>query len=203
MTRIKICGLTREEDIRIVNSLRPDYIGFVFADFSKRYVTPERAAELKAKLDPDIKAVGVFVDENVEKVAELLRKDIIDIAQLHGHEDEDYIRTLKGLTDKPIIKVFNIKRIEGFDVVEASSADYVMIDSGYGEGETYDRSGLRSIKRTFFLAGGLSPENIEKAIEETSPYAVDVSSGVETDSVKDETKVREFISLVKRGKYYE
>ncbi|MBO4863724.1 MAG: phosphoribosylanthranilate isomerase [Eubacterium sp.] len=203
MTRIKICGLTREEDIRIVNSLRPDYIGFVFADFSKRYVTPERAAELKAKLDPDIKAVGVFVDENVEKVAEFLKKDIIDIAQLHGHEDEDYISKLRSLSDKPIIKVFNIKKIESFDVVEESSADYVMIDSGYGEGETYDRSGLRSIKRPFFLAGGLSPDNIEKAIEETSPYAVDVSSGVETDSVKDETKLREFISLVKRGKYYE
>ena len=198
MTKIKICGLTRTEDIRIVNSLRPDYIGFVFADFSKRYVTPEKAAELKAKLSPDITAVGVFVDEDVEKVAGLLKEGIIDIAQLHGHEDEDYIKKLRKFTDKPIIKVFNIKRISSFDEVEKSSADYVMIDSGYGEGKTYDRSGLGSIRKSFFLAGGLSPDNIEQAIEETHPYAVDISSGVETDGVKDEDKIRRIISLVRK-----
>ena len=105
MTKIKLCGMTRLCDIEAVNELMPEYIGFVFAPKSRRYVSPERAAELKGALDARILAVGVFVDENIETVAGLLSRGTIDAAQLHGHENENYIARLREMTDKPIIRL--------------------------------------------------------------------------------------------------
>ena len=109
MTKIKLCGITRLCDIEAVNELKPEYIGFVFAKKSKRYVAPEVAERLRRKLSHEIQAVGVFVDESVQQVAKLLREHVIDIAQLHGSEDDDYIRTLRELTSQPIIKAFRIR----------------------------------------------------------------------------------------------
>lgn len=109
MTKMKLCGLFRPCDIDAANQLKPEYIGFVFAPKSRRYVTPEEAAELKKLLAPTIQAVGVFVNEAAERIAALLNKGIIDIAQLHGVEDENEINQLRALTDKPIIKAFCIK----------------------------------------------------------------------------------------------
>ena len=117
MTKMKLCGLFRPCDIDAANELKPEYIGFVFAPKSRRYVTPEKAAELKKLLDPDIQAVGVFVNEVPERIAALLNKGIIDIAQLHGAEDENDINQLRTLTDKPIIKAFCIKESE--DITDA------------------------------------------------------------------------------------
>ncbi|MCR5778309.1 MAG: phosphoribosylanthranilate isomerase [Lachnospiraceae bacterium] len=197
MTKIKLCGLSRECDIEAVNELCPEYIGFVFANKSKRYVTPAKAKELRTILNKDIKAVGVFVNEDIEKVSELLENDIIDIAQLHGSEDEEYILKLREKTQKPIIKAFKISSSADAVSAEKSSADFILLDSGAGTGSVFDWEWLSEVKRPYFLAGGLSPENVESAIKKLSPYAVDVSSGIETEGVKDETKMKEFVSKVR------
>ena len=197
MTRIKLCGLKRIEDIQTVNQLLPDYIGFVFAQKSKRYVSPVQAAELKSSLDPEIAAVGVFVNEKPEKAAELLNKDIIDLAQLHGSEDEAYIHRLRSLTYKPLIKALRVKDKSDLDAAENCSADYILLDAGAGDGLTFDWSILQGFSRPYFLAGGLDPSNVKSAIEELSPYAVDVSSGIETDGFKDAAKMKAFVDAVR------
>ena len=133
MTKIKLCGMTRPCDMEAANRLQPEYIGFVFAKKSRRYVSPERAAELKALLDPAIRAVGVFVQEPPEQVAALLNTGVIDLAQLHGGEDEAYIQTLRGMTDKPIIQAFRIDSEADIAAARASSADLVLLDSGAGQ----------------------------------------------------------------------
>ena len=200
MTKIKFCGLTGECDIDAANELRPEYVGFVFAPKSKRYVTPERAAGLKRQLEAGIKAVGVFVNDNLYHVAELLNRGVIDIAQLHGSEDEEYIGQLRQLTDKPIIRAFFIKTAEDIAEAEKCTADHVLLDSGAGTGEVFDWKLIKNMKRPYFLAGGLSPDNVENAVEQLSPYAVDVSSGIETDGVKDKAKMAAFAAAVRGEK---
>ena len=196
--KIKICGLTRLEDIEAANALLPDYIGFVFWERSKRNVTKEQAKELKSRLDSRIKAVGVFVDAEIDFIADLVSCGIIDVAQLHGSEDEDYISQLRErIGGAEIIKAFNINKIESFDEAEKSSADHIMIDSGKGSGITFDWSKLERLKRPYFLAGGLSTENISEVLASIKPFAVDVSSGVETDGLKDSTKMKRFVESVR------
>ena len=203
--KIKICGLTRNEDIEAVNELLPDYIGFVFWERSKRNVSKEKAAVLKKLLNPEIKAVGVFVDADIDFVAGLLNEGIIDIAQLHGNEDDAYIEKLRlrvsemsgGSKLTEIIKAFNIDRPEPFEEVENSKADHIMIDPGKGSGVTFDWSKLEGLERPYFLAGGLNPDNVQEVVRKIEPYAVDVSSGVETDGVKDAVKMKVFVEAVR------
>ena len=194
---IKLCGLTREEDIIIANELLPDYIGFVFANKSKRYISPENALKLKQKLLPRIKAVGVFVDEDVKNVADYINRGIIDMAQLHGNEDEAYIKRLRVLTDKPIIKAFKIKSRDDLHGVLESSADYILLDSGTGSGNVFDWDLIKSVERQYFLAGGLKPQNVEEAIRTLRPYAIDVSSGIENDGRKDAAEMKEFVNIAR------
>ena len=198
MTRIKLCGLSRQCDIEWANELKPDYIGFIFWSKSKRNVSPEKAKELKALLSPDIKAVGVFVNEPVENVAELLSNNIIDAAQLHGSEDEKYIAKLRTLSDKPIIKAFLLKSKDDAERAEKSTADHILLDSGMGAGKSFDWNLLQNIRRPYFLAGGLYPENVADAIDKLSPFAVDVSSGIETDNFKDKNKMTAFVKAVRK-----
>jgi len=198
MTKIKLCGLSRQCDIEWANELKPDYIGFIFWSKSKRNVSPEKAKELKALLSPDIKAVGVFVDEPIENIAKLLSDNIIDLAQLHGSEDEEYIARLRTLSDKPIIKAFLLKSKEDAERAEKSTADHILLDSGMGTGKGFDRSLLKNISRPYFLAGGLYPENVGIAVDTLSPYAVDVSSGIETDNFKDRNKMTAFVNAVRK-----
>ncbi len=198
MTKIKLCGLSRQCDIEWANELKPDYIGFIFWSKSKRNISPEKAKELKALLSPDIKAVGVFVNEPVENVAELLSNNIIDVAQLHGSEDEEYIAKLRTLSDKPIIKAFLLKSKDDAEMAERSTADHILLDSGMGAGKSFDWNLLREIKRPYFLAGGLYPENVRDAIDKLSPFAVDVSSGIETDNFKDKNKMTAFVKAVRK-----
>lgn len=198
MTKIKLCGLSRPCDIEAANELKPDYIGFVFAPKSRRYVTYKKAEELKSLLSPDIEAVGVFVNEPPQNVATLLKKGIIDIAQLHGDEDEDYIAELRLLTDKLIIKAFRIKTANDIKIVEQSTADDILLDSGAGTGTVFDWELLKSIQRPYFLAGGLDALNVASAIKTLNPYAVDVSSGIETDGVKDKTEMAAFVAAVRK-----
>ena len=198
MTKIKLCGLSRLCDIEAANELKPDYIGFVFAPKSKRYVTPEMAAELKSRLSSEIQAVGVFVNENPETVAELLNSGVIDIVQLHGGEDEDYINRLRKLTVKPIIKAFRIETANDIKTAKQSTADYILLDSGAGTGTVFDWKLIRNMKRPYFLAGGLDPANVSEAIQTLNPFAVDVSSGIETSEVKDKTKMAAFAAAVRK-----
>lgn len=198
MTKIKICGLTRECDIEFANKLLPDYIGFVFFEGSKRYIPLTAAAELKKKLDKRIKAVGVFVDAPLDSVIEIASKDIIDAIQLHGSEDNKYINKLKGLFDKPIIKAFKVTSKKDISFAIDSDAHMILLDNGAGgTGETFDWSYISAIDRPFILAGGLSPENVSPAVRKYKPFAVDASSGVETEGVKDFDKMKKFIYLIR------
>ena len=197
--RIKLCGLSRPEDIETANLLCPDYIGFVFFEKSSRNVTPDQAAFLKSKLTPGIQAVGVFVDADPDFIAELAERKIIDLAQLHGHEDETYITELRQKTNLPLIQAFRVATAADAEKAVSSSADYILLDSGAGTGHAFDWSLIREIKRPYFLAGGLNPENVTEAVQTLRPWAVDVSSGIETNKVKDPEKMKEFVSLVRNS----
>ena len=199
MTRIKLCGLSRASDIEVANELKPEYIGFVFAPKSRRYVTPEQAAALKRLLHPTIKAVGVFVKERPKNIAALLAEGTIDIVQLHGGETEAYIKELRALTDKPIIKAFRIDGEQDTVAAQESHADYVLLDSGGGgTGTVFDWRLLENINRPYFLAGGLDISNVEEAIKTAKPFAVDVSSGIETTGLKDKNKMAAFVAAVSK-----
>lgn len=198
MTKIKLCGLSRPCDIETANELRPDYIGFVFAPKSRRYVSMEQAAALREQLNPAIKAVGVFVNENPETVAAYLEAGIIDIAQLHGGESESHIRQLRSLTGKPLIQAFRIDTERDIEAASKSSADHILLDSGEGgTGTAFDWQLLKKISRPYFLAGGLSAHNVGNVIRTLAPYAVDVSSGIETDGCKDKDKMAAFVTAVR------
>ena len=198
MTKIKFCGLKRIEDIKYANDLKPDFIGFVFAPKSKRFVDADTARELKNLLDTKIKAVGVFVDEDINVVTKLLKDGIIDIAQLHGSEDEEYIKSLRAICDKPIIKAFTIVSKDDIKKANESTADYILLDSGKGSGETFDWDLIKEVNRPYFLAGGLDCDNVENALDSLTPFAVDVSSGIETDGFKDFDKMCRFAQLTER-----
>ena len=198
MTKIKLCGLSRIEDIQTANKLKPDYVGFVFAERSKRRVSPLKATELKSKLDPEVKAVGVFLDDNLDLVAAMLNLGIVDLVQLHGNEDEAYIEKVRSITNKPIIKAFIINSIDDVKAAESSTADYILLDGGKGSGKAFDWTLLKDIKRPCFLAGGLNPDNAADAVKKLKPYSVDVSTGIETDGLKDAEKMAAFVSAVRK-----
>ncbi|MCG2730888.1 MAG: phosphoribosylanthranilate isomerase [Acetobacterium sp.] len=195
MTKIKICGLTRLADIKAVNAAQPDYIGFVFAT-SKRQVDMETARTLKQVLDPGIKAVGVFVNHPMAEIIALAEAGIIDLIQLHGDEAEATVRLLQLQTGLPVIRAFRIK--SQADIKE-TAADYRLFDtydpSQYGgSGAAFNWELLQGVTGDFFLAGGLNSGNIEAAIKQVKPYCIDISSGVETDGVKDRDKIIEIVA---------
>ena len=193
---VKICGLFRDEDIDFVNAAKPDFIGFVFFAKSHRNVTLERAAALKAKLDKNIKAVGVFVDEPYESMVKYAGSGVLDAVQLHGHEDNAYVEKLRKDSAIEIWQAFKIRSKEDARKAERSAADMLVLDNGMGTGETFDWSLLSNAKRDFFLAGGINAENIDKAIA-LSPYGIDVSSGAETNKIKDKNKIDTIVKKVK------
>ncbi len=211
MTKVKICGLKTLADVEAVNRYLPDYIGFVFAN-TKRYVTDEQALAMKQALDGRIKAVGVFVEEPLAHVVSLCEKAIINIAQLHGSESEEYIRALKQKTDTCVIKATRVQTPEQVFRVMSDEADYMLFDT-YNKGApggTGERFPLEILEKSlsdmaaqgrkikpFFLAGGLDCENVAEVIGRTECFAVDVSTGVETDGVKDERKIKQFIEKVR------
>lgn len=196
--KIKICGLFRNQDIEYANTAEPDYIGFVFAE-SRRKVTPEKALELKKNLNPEIKAVGVFVNQNKSLIAELVRNKIIDIIQLHGSEDNAYISELRELTgDTPIIKAVSVKSTE--DILKSAEyiSDFILLDNGKGgTGEKFDWNLIEKNHR-IFLAGGVNPDNISEAIK-LNPYCIDVSSGAETNGLKDKDKMIQLVRAVRNN----
>ena len=190
MTKIKICGLYRDVDIDYVNEAGPDYAGFIL-NFPKshRNLTPEQAAALRKRLKPGIRAVGVFVDQPVETVAAAAETVGLDVIQLHGHEDDGYIAALRKLTGCELWKAFRIRAAADLAAAEKSAADAVLLDNGYGTGAAFDWTLAAEFRRPFCLAGGLTPENIPEAIRTMHPLLVDISSGVETDKIKDRDKI--------------
>ncbi|WEV64236.1 phosphoribosylanthranilate isomerase [Bifidobacterium sp. ESL0732] len=204
--KVKLCGLKREQDMDAALATGTDAVGFII-DFPKshRSITPERVAGLvrymKAKADETgVKppaAVGVFVDQPAERVAAVAQDAGLDAVQLHGHEDEDYLAELRELLTLPIMQAFKVR--EAMDVARAleSSADMVLLDAGAGDGKTFDWSLVRDVNRPFMLAGGLTPDNVAEAILTTHPFGVDMSSGVETDRLKDPSKMFAAVKAVR------
>lgn len=200
MSKIKICGLRREEDMAYVNAVNADFAGFILSPRFWRYIEPSKVREYRRLLNPSTKVVGVVVDEDISYVSNLINDGTIDIVQLHGSEDESYISKVRELTNgKAVItKVFIVKSDEDVASAKCSSADYVLLDSGTGTGESFDWTLIRDIGRDYFLAGGLNPDNVASAVERFNPFAVDVSSGVETDKVKDANKIMLFAENARR-----
>ena len=199
--RYKICGLRSKEDIALVNEVKPDFAGFIVnVPKSFRSIAADKLKELTKELDKDIQVVGVFVNEMPEVIETLLKENVIDIAQLHGQETPEEICYLKERTGKKIIKAFSIKEKKDVETAKQSPADYILLDQGSGgTGQAFDWSLVGEIERPWFLAGGLSAENLDEAIEKMTPWAVDISSGVETDRKKDPEKVRK-ISYIIEGR---
>ena len=209
MVKIKICGMRRSEDIEMANRYKPDFVGFVFAE-SPRKVSYEQAKELSGLLSEDIVPVGVFVNEHMKLIVDLFKDGIIEMAQLHGDEDEKYIRNLKDKSIEetgkqiPVINAIEIKDGADYDNEllkwRDSASDYFILDSGKGSGKTFDWSlvdkNSEFFENSIFLAGGLNSENLSSAIEEFNPFAVDLSSSVETDGFKDEEKIKEIIEIM-------
>lgn len=200
---IKLCGLRRQEDIRIINEVMPEYAGFILAEGRRRTVTPEQMRSLTAQLKPGIRRTAVFLDQDPEWIIDLAKQDLMDVIQLHGNESDDTIRRIRKASGRPVIKAFRIDTKEDAKSAQKSAADYILLDHGNGgSGEAFDWSLIDAITRRFFLAGGLTPENVPAAIARTRPMAVDVSSGVETDHVKDAGKIRRFVQNVRNGEHH-
>ncbi|HEX2925707.1 MAG TPA: phosphoribosylanthranilate isomerase [Ruminiclostridium sp.] len=205
-TKIKICGLSRIQDIEYVNDALPDFIGFVFAQ-SRRQVKPEAAGELKAALDNRIKAVGVFVNEDTAFIKDLCHHGIIDYIQLHGDESNEYIANLKlqlerANCSKPIIKAVRVKDSETMGAAGQYNTDFLLLDTYIdreygGTGKAFDWKLASSTVKPFFLAGGLNYNNVLQAINTAKPFSVDISSGVETDGNKDRTKIKNIVKLIR------
>lgn len=196
MVKIKICGLSRPQDIYAANTAAVDYVGFVFAP-SKRQITLAQAAALKSELAEHIQAVGVFVNAEPEFIMQAVAQGIISVIQLHGQESEAYIAKLRRMTRLPIIKAFGIKGSADIAAAEQSSADYILLDyKQAGSGQSFDWQMLNTLKRPYFLAGGLDIENIQAALS-YRPFAVDISSGVETDGYKAADKIIQIARRIK------
>ena len=207
--KIKICGLRTPADVAAVNAALPEYAGFIFVPMRRRYVAPAQAAILCQQLDPRIRPVGVFVDARIEEIVEALEHCPLDMVQLHGAEDNDYIAMLRAAyrsrftvesRNLYIVKAFRIEGEDGIRRAEASTADEILLDHGAGgTGERFDWTLLQHCRRRFFLAGGLTPDNVENAIRVAQPYAVDASSSLESDGRKDPEKIRRFVAAVRRS----
>lgn len=206
MVKIKICGLTRIKDIEIVNEVLPDFIGFVFAK-SIRRVNYKFAKTLKENLNSSIKAVGVFVNEEIDTIVKLWNDKVIDIVQLHGDENEEYIMSLRQFISCPIIKAARVKEKDDIKNVSKLSCDYILLDAYHedqygGNGTTFDWNLISNINKPYFLGGGIHFGNILGAIQICKPYCIDVSSGVETDGLKDAHKIEELVSLIRKVSRY-
>ena len=202
MTKIKICGIRRIQDAEYLNEFMPDYAGFILSKPFWRCIEKDHLEQVSAVLSPEIKRVGVFVNENLEYIKKFA--PLLDVIQLHGDEENDLIVDLKNNTDCEVWKAVRVRTVDEIEQACKLSADKLLIDS-YSE-ETYGGSGKvanwdiikqADITKPFFLAGGISSSNCIEAIESVKPYGLDISSSVETDKVKDREKIKEIIKTVK------
>ena len=200
MAKLKICGLTCEADVAAVNEVRPDFAGFVIeVPGRRRSITVEQMKVLVKGLNKDTLPIGVFVDAPLELPISLLRDGTLWAAQLHGNEDEEYIEKIQNMTGKHVIKAFSIKTLEDVKRALKSPAHYILLDQGIGgTGEAFDWNLVPPVKRPFFLAGGLAPENLRAAIAALHPWAVDISSSLETNGKKDPEKIRRLFRMLRQ-----
>ncbi len=207
-TLVKICGLRRQEDAEAVNCVLPDFAGFILSPGFRRSISIEKATKLRQLLAPQIRTVGVFVDASHDEIRGAAESGAIDMIQLHGSENDEYIRTIASLTNLPVIKAFRIKEIQDLEAASSSAAQWVLLDSGTGTGSRFDwdllEDFLKERKSPLFpgghpwlLAGGLSAANVPPAILRFCPTGVDVSSKVETDGWKDPEKIAAFTNAVR------
>lgn len=203
MTKIKLCGIFRDCDAEYMNEAMPDYTGFVFAE-SKRRVSKKKALELRQKLNSNIKTVGVFVNEAIEEIADIYESGAINIVQLHGDERADYIKALRKICNAPIIKAVRVKSSDDIKNTSQYAADYILYDtfsseSFGGTGKSFNHELCIESSGDFFLAGGLNIENVIQKIKDVHPYAVDISSGIETNSVKDKDKILKIVKIIREA----
>lgn len=199
--KIKLCGMFRDEDIDYVNEAMPDYIGFiVMFPKSHRNIDLETALRLKKRLSPSIRSVAVSVDAPIKQFAEFARSGVADMLQLHGNENAEYIAELRRLTDVPLIKAVRVTELGDILRAQELDVDNLLLDSGMGTGKAFDHSLIdrKRITKPFFLAGGLDPDNVREAALRVKPYGVDMSSGIETDKVKDRNKILKAVNEVRK-----
>ena len=194
MTKVKICGLSTKGAVEVAVSAGADYIGFVFAP-SKRQVTLDQATELAKLIPSHIQKVGVFVSPSQSELLEAIDKVVLDLVQIHGQVADDLFEDLPCASIQAV-------QVDGDGHVPNSQADYLLFDAPVaGSGRTFDWGQLDTtdLSQPFFIAGGLNEDNVEEAIQHFTPFAVDVSSGVESNGQKDHEKIRRFIERVKHG----
>lgn len=201
--KIKICGIKNRNEIAIINRCQPDYMGFIFAN-SSRQVLREEAREMKKQLSKAILSVGVFVNASLEKIVEICEDKTIDLIQLHGDEGKDFIQALRMQVPQKIIKAVRVKDRETIVKAQMNQADYLLLDTYVehqygGSGKTFDYELIPEKMPDYFLAGGLNSTNVKDAISLCRPYCVDVNSGVESNGMKDEVKIREIIELIRQN----
>jgi len=204
--KIKMCGLRRPDDIIYANECLPDYIGFVFAE-SRRKVSGREAKKLGEQLDPSIKKVGVFVNEPLRSLISISEEAGLDIIQLHGDEGEEYIKEVKHETGKELWKAVRVRMVKDIQEAQRLPADKLLLDSfseeSYGgTGKVMDFAVLdqADIRKPYFIAGGLTVENLPEVLKKAEPYGIDISSGIETEGVKDREKMLKVIQCVRGGK---
>jgi len=197
MTKIKMCGMMKPKDVINACELGVDYIGFILSEGFRRTVGLGTFCELESYAHGyDVRKAGVFVNEPIDNICGYYA-EMLDVIQLHGNEDDRYIAELRRRTGKPVIKAFKIHSAEDVIAAEKSTADYILLDSGTGTGKTFDHSLIVGVKRPYFLAGGLTAENVGEAIKKLRPYGVDASSCLETEGFKDFEKMKAFAEAVR------
>ena len=215
--KVKMCGISKVETIPAVVEAKPDYMGLVFAP-SKRQVTVDQAKTLVEELhrgyaqkygsdtehdkNDTIKTVGVFVNETVDNLVTIANEANLDAVQLHGDEDETFIQSLKERTNVEVWKAVQIRSAADVEKWIDSSADMLLFDAYHkdergGTGEVFDWSSLDAFERPFMLAGGIDSTNVARAIRTVRPYGIDISSGIETNGMKDDKKITAFTKIVK------
>lgn len=201
--KVKLCGLRRTEDIGYINEFLPDYAGFILSGGFKRSVDYKQFLMLESMLDRNIKRVGVFVNEPEESIAEKY-SDRLDVIQLHGDEDGEYLQRLRSMTGKEIWKAVRVKSVVDIENADRYGADILLLDAfvpgAYGgTGKTADFGIIKRavFKTPFMLAGGLDCENVTDAVRAVTPAGVDVSGGMETDGFKDREKIKKFMEIVR------
>lgn len=198
--KIKLCGMFRDCDIDFVNEAKPDYIGFiVMFQKSHRNINIETALRLKKRLSPEIQSVAVSVDADASALAEFAESGAAELLQLHGSEDAAYIARLRELTSAKIIKAVKVGSFADIEAAQSLDVDFLLLDSGTGSGRAFDHALIDKtrITKPFFLAGGLTPENVQAAAREIEPFGVDMSSGIETDKLKDREKILAAVRAVR------
>lgn len=202
MISVKFCGMRRTADIEYANECRPDYVGFILSEGFKRSVSIDDFLALEKGLDKGIKKVGVFVNESTQNILEIAEH--LDVIQLHGDENEDYIKDLQKDFSGEIWKAVRAKSPEDIEWEQKKSCRRLLIDSfienAYGgTGKRINTEIVKSakIEKPFFIAGGITAENIAEIVRDTKPYGVDISSGIETDGIKDLQKMKSIMEIIK------